>query len=755
MNKALRLAIAITVSSFWLVSCSSAADLIIAHEKKSDYKIVIPLHSSPGELKAASELRSYIQQISGAELPVITDDNILEEKEIILGNNRHLELIKCRVNFDELGPDGFAIVTQGEYLVIAGGFEKGSLYGVYTLLEDHLGCRFYAPGAQLVPRLDSISLGKIKDRQVPVFDFRELHFPFALDSSYLVWHKLDRHDGGDWGMWVHTFQYLLPAERYFGEHPEYFSMINGTRVDDGQLCLSNPEVLEIVTENLKKKIEKRKEVTYWSVSQNDNYLACECEHCLALDEKYGGPAGTMIYFVNEVAKQFPDKTISTLAYQYTRSAPENIRPEKNVNIMLCTIECNRSRPIADDPSGKAFVKDLKDWSRLTSNILLWDYVVQFRNYISPFPNFHVLQPNLQLFEKYGCEMMFQQGSGQSWSDLSELKSYLIAKLLWDPGANADEIVNDFLYGYYGHAAPYIRQYFDMQHEELKRSGQDLWIYGYPYDGVTSFLSPILINEYEKVFDQAEEAVKDDPEFLRRVKKARLPLQFAVLDISLHDYNETLSYFDYRDGIPEIKPEMGERLDEFVEEALEAGIERIQEHGITPEEYRETVGRFILKTLEPNLARGKEVRVLTEYSTKYNPAGASALTDGLRGVLDYNFNWLGFQGEDMVAVIDLGKSTTVNRISADFMQFQNAWIFLPEEVLYYGSTDALNFYYLGGVDNTVPDDRPGIFTVPFAINLPGTSFRYLKVEARALKTCPEWHIGAGERSWIFVDEIVVQ
>ncbi len=117
----------------------------------------------------------------------------------------------------------------------------------------------------------------------------------------------------------------------------------------------------------------------------------------------------MIAFVNRVAGEFPDKVISTLAYQYTRSAPKNIKPAPNVNIMLCSIECNRSKPIATDPSSASFRKDVEDWGRLTDNIIMWDYVVQFRNLVSPFPNLRVLQPNIQYFAKNNIRMMFQQG----------------------------------------------------------------------------------------------------------------------------------------------------------------------------------------------------------------------------------------------------------------------------------------------------------------------------------------------------------
>ena len=92
---------------------------------------------------------------------------------------------------------------------------------------------------------------------------------------------------------------------------------------------------------------ERPEADFWSVSQNDTYAPCECAACRALDEAEGGHSGSILAFVNRVAAEFPDQTLSTLAYQYSRSAPRALRPLPNVSIMLCSIECDRSRPIAE------------------------------------------------------------------------------------------------------------------------------------------------------------------------------------------------------------------------------------------------------------------------------------------------------------------------------------------------------------------------------------------------------------------------
>ena len=112
---------------------------------------------------------------------------------------------------------------------------------------------------------------------------------------------------------------LVPPEIYFKDHPEYYALRDGKRLPT-QLCLSNPEVVKVVIQNLRREIAQNPAAKYWSVSQNDNRQYCMCDECRALDEKEGSHSGTMMNFVNQVAEQFPDYMISTLAYEYTQES---------------------------------------------------------------------------------------------------------------------------------------------------------------------------------------------------------------------------------------------------------------------------------------------------------------------------------------------------------------------------------------------------------------------------------------------------
>jgi len=294
-----------------LSGCNNTGNFIVKNGL-SEYQIVIADNATEYEKLAASELQNYLKQVSSTELKIIEDSEAKSDFEILIGkSNRLSETILSDI--DQLDEDGFIIKTEGNKLIIAGGKEKGSLYRVYTFLEDFLDCRMYSPEVINIPKNKTILLPEIDLKQEPAFAYRELHMPLSRKSeSYRNWHKLDAKEGkNEWGMFVHTFDDFIPVEEYFESNPEYFSFLNVQRIPDGQLCLSNAEVFDIVVEDLNERMQKNPQVLYWSVSQNDTYKACECDECKEQYDLYDGYSGAMVHFVNRVADQFPDKVISS------------------------------------------------------------------------------------------------------------------------------------------------------------------------------------------------------------------------------------------------------------------------------------------------------------------------------------------------------------------------------------------------------------------------------------------------------------
>lgn len=733
--------------------CNSGIQLV--DNNSSEYKIVIPTQSKEIENMASEELQKYIFEISKTKLRIVKDSEPETPFEILVGNTNR---IGSDIDNDALEEDGYIIKTIGNKLIIIGGSNKGTLYGVYTFLDEILGCKMYTPEVMSIPKADNIQIPQLSIKEVPKVRYRELHIPSARSSKeFCDWHKLHHVSvrNKSYGSFVHTLQNLVSPEKYFKRHPEYFSEINGIRIDNQQVCLTNPEVYKVVLNELKRQMELKPDAVVWDISQNDNFGNCTCESCSKSDSIYESPSGTMIEFVNKIAREFPNKTISTLAYQYTRKAPVGIKPEPNVMVVLCTIECDRSKPIAENKDD-LFNRDIKEWSALTNNIKIWDYVVQFSSYTDPFPNFHVLQPNIKMFVDHGIQSLFTQGSGDSYSDLHELKAYVLAKLMWNPDANVDDIINEFLTGFYGDAGPHIRTYFDKIHKAVKDSNKGLIIYGYPTTGMDSYLTPSLLKDYSQIFDEAENSVKDKAEYLARVKTARLPLEYAILEIAKRNASDELYIFKINEKDFTVNPNMKERLTNFVNLANKAGIKNIHERGTTPDEYLNSMLTYFKEGIVLHKAYKKDVKLLTEPHPNYSVEGGKTLSDGIKGEANYFFNWLGFEAKEFEAVVDLQSETNIENIRTDFLQEVKSWIWLPKKVEYFVSDNGVDFNKIGEVKNKIDTKRTGIFTQPFTLNKK-IKARYVKVRTESLITPPKWHLGYDNgkgKAFIFIDEIVI-
>lgn len=754
------------LACFVLALCSCADHNSVVLSYNDDYVVVYEGDTSGYDCLAAYELSGLLAEIFGHEYPVVTTEEYDGGNAISIGYNAISQDI-CKKYSADIHDDGFLIHAENCNLYIFGNQEIASLYGVYHLLENYLGCTYTCSnGLHIEAQSDKVVLN-IHDLQNPSFSYREtLQLIPNADPRYAKWHKLhNRADfNAEWGLFVHTFKDLVPVSEYFDSHPEWFSEINGRRVRDGQLCLSNPEVMEVLCKNLEAKIKENPDKKIWSVSQNDNYSSCQCENCRRLDSIYGGQSGTMIWFVNQVAERFPDTVISTLAYQQTRHAPKNIKPADNVNIMLCSIECPRHRPISADSSEHSFQRDLADWTNLTHNIFLWDYVVQFRNYMDPFPNLHVIQPNLQDFHNHGIPMIFEQGSNQNITENYEWRTYLIAHLLWNVNIDVDSLRSRFLDAHYGkNRSEFVAKYYDTMQKALLESGMVLNIYGYPIDAKDSYLSPDKIADYRKFFASAyavppyDGCTDDDAKIYNdRLRLLEMPLDFATLDLSLYEISPDLSFFTTdASGNRIARPEMLDMAQRFVTDCDRLGVKQLDEAKYTPKQMQENIANIVSKSTGRNLALGKSVSCSTEWSNTYDVGGPKALTDGKVGLMNYYYNWLGFNGNDMDVVIDLESEQSVGEVSADFLFYPLSWIFAPKCVTCYVSENGKNWREVARKTYENEESLAECKIVGFKFPVSEQNVRYVRLKAESLRVNPEWHRGVGQPCWIFCDEVVVR
>lgn len=520
-----------------LLATWSPAAVTLSENGQIKAAIVVAADAQPAERHAATELATFLTQITGGRFAVAAEPN--QALANIYVGPQAAKIAQSDFSTDGLGDEGIVIRTVPNGLILAGGRPRGTLYAVYTFLEDHLGCRWWSSSESTIPSKPTVVLNDIDVRYVPVLEYREPYWFDAFDGDWAArnkcngqGHRLRAEHGGKhiYEGFVHTFFPLIPPQKYFADHPEWFSEIDGQRKHErAQLCLTNEEMRKELVKNLRERLRNNPAATIASVSQNDWYGNCQCAGCKAVEEEEESPAGLMLRFVNAVAadieEEFPHVAISTLAYQYTRKPPKHVKPRPNVIVRLCSIECSFSKPLADERN-KPFRDDIVGWSQICNRLYIWDYTTNFRHHIMPHPNLRVLGPNVKFFVDHSVKGIFEQGAyTTSGAEMAELRAWVLAKLLWDPGRNGDQLVNEFVEGYYGPAAPYINKYLATMHDAVEESGD--WL-GCFEKHTAKYLNFETLTKARIYLLAAEEQVKDDPDLRFRVQVAQLPVMYTFM-----------------------------------------------------------------------------------------------------------------------------------------------------------------------------------------------------------------------------------
>ena len=513
------------------------ASVGIARRGRALARVVVAPGATETERFAAGELSLFLHIVTGAEFP-IREDASPEGANLLVGPGA-ARLSGHDADAPGLLPEEIVVRTAGRDLVLAGGSPRATLYAVYTFLEDIVGCRWWTSTASRMPRRPSLSVGSLAIRFKPPFEYREPYWYVAFDDAWAARNKANgTRAGGDalrggrqiYEGFVHTFYTLIPPGKYFDAHPEWFSEIDGRRTTtNAQLCLTDEDMRRELVANLRERLRANPEATIASVSQNDCFGNCTCPKCRAVDEEEGGPAGSLLRFVNAVAAdleaEFPQVAFDTLAYQYTRKPPRLVRPRPSVIVRLCSIECSFARPL-DDPKNKAFFDDLDGWSKIAGRLYIWDYTTDFSHYVQPHPNYGVLASNMRLFADRNVRGVFEQGAYQSWgSEMAELRAWVLAKLLWDPRLDGDALREEFLEGYYGPAAGSMDDLLETLETAVASSGDSLGCYSPPDAG---FLSLATLLRSQRILDAARKKVRRSAEYGRRVARAALPVDYVVL-----------------------------------------------------------------------------------------------------------------------------------------------------------------------------------------------------------------------------------
>jgi len=522
--------------------------IVLARDGSSSYKVVVSSQASETEGYAAMELVYFLGEISGTKLQVITDAAEASGPEIVLGKTSRLSLSDIPAKLHPQKQEGYVIYRKGNSLYIMGGIPRGTLYGVYDLLEMELGCRFLTPDVNYIPKHSTLSLDFKSWKYDPPMEYRQIWT--ALTDEWLTRRRLNVNGAANiipiesktgkipWinPTFCHSFGVLLPSSEYFKDHPEYFSLINGKRVGtipsgdaDSQLCLSNPDVFRIVLEHVRKIVEdaERRDPEgnngrlLVTVTENDNDMYCQCDNCKKINAEEGSPnGGTLMRFVNGIAREIgrdhPNVDIETLAYGQM-PAPPKTKPEKNVVIRWARWLTN-AYPLESkhNKNNQGLCNEIKNWHKSTNRVYHWGYYTNFSDYFSPYPQMNNIDHNIRVLVKNGVTGMFAENSNEPGAELLYLRAYLLTKCMWRPETNGRKTIEEFCHLYYGKAGNKVLEYVDY----LNNNFQNI-------EKSSDFPNSFVVKA-NQILSQAE-GLGETAEIRQRVAVVRMPIWKMMLD----------------------------------------------------------------------------------------------------------------------------------------------------------------------------------------------------------------------------------
>jgi len=526
------------------------------------------------EKLAADELGAYLFQITGRRLErTEIPDGRVPAGVIAVGSLARECGLVSQKELEAVARDGYVVRVAGGRAGICGWRDLGTVYGAYALL-GRLGVRFYAPGCEIVPKVASLLIPECELKAKPHYDWRGLTGNLKLGQSPDD-DMGDPGEIGEPGSWVHSADFLVPFDKYSPEHPEYFALQkDGTRLHrdpkahrfDVHLCLSNPEVRRISAERMLYLIGKQPNRTFFGVSQGDGSAWCECEQCRALDGVPGEEmTDRLLDYVNYVARavgeKYPDKRILTLAYTFATSPPpRRVLPEPNVMVQFCPypgrVDC-QSHDLTCEQNARGLA-DLEGWlAKCPDNMYIFDYPCGYQNYYEPFGSFYAMKRKLDFYAEHGIRGIYYCGVPTSFRDLF---IFVQSRLLWDPKADVEKLIDEFMGAYYGPAAPYMRQYFDYFHGEIERRNIHQMCEG-PNPG---FVTAEFSQKGLALIAEAEAAAAGNGAILSRIWADKFCLLFA-------DVNER----NLGNGkIADSEDAFARRLAEFVRIARERAVRSI-------------------------------------------------------------------------------------------------------------------------------------------------------------------------------------
>ena len=515
--------------------------------------IVVGRWNDRNTATAAMQLRDYVLQMTGAELPILTsayDNGFLAkwkpgDQLPAVGDLKDLKPIFLDYAFSTEGE--YRLTVAPTHIRVDGHGISGALYGVDALLE-RLGVFWPHPDRlwREIPKCQTLSVGECEEHSKPFFRIRAVHH-HQSDTALFAWMGLNRlnyrlqnppgwYDTGMQGKYgvkpfyiSHSWHFWVPPKE-LQEHPEWNPLVKGERLTPDfdrnpslihhQLCISNPEVRKCFIGNIIKYLKENPQMRTIPLEANDGEGWCECDACKA----YGATVSEQFFrFAAEVAeaiRQFdPTVTVLCLSYGAHTELPDFPLPE-NLCFGIVYNKRNYARPLTDE-SNRPYYDQLTKWAKAyPGRVYIYELWLKTHFVGWPHPYAKVFAEDIRLYRDLNLAGLCPEGIHPS-----PLQEYLRGKLAWNPDLDWKELLKEFCAKMFGNAAEPMEQYYLLTEERMVEHGRNLL----DMTSISNFIAPID-HQAADLLDQAA-AHADNPRVSARIayEKSQLKKLHEVLE----------------------------------------------------------------------------------------------------------------------------------------------------------------------------------------------------------------------------------
>ncbi|NDW18485.1 DUF4838 domain-containing protein [Dysgonomonas sp. 216] len=593
-------------------------------------------------------------------------ENIVQRSEISDGYK------SIEINVDENLPYDYSVEHKKDYVKLNASSKKTMLWLAMQIVKLMANCDGRIVGDDLPPAVINCSTQQVKFD----FEYREPYFRPNLQEKNNVIYGTNSVEL-DWGIWGHNLNVALENEEEENDNAVYAKQNNN--VVSSQYCFSNEVTFKRIKEYIVDNFGFSKTYRqHFMIMPNDNAIACNCELCAQKGNTSNNATPAVSDLVIRLAKEFPFHTFFTSAYLTTKYPP-NVKWPSNTGVMISTIDLPKGVALENGKSTEEFLKILKNWSRCTSKVYIWDYAANFDDYLTPIPVLKGLKKQLEFYKSEGVDGVFLNASGYDYSPFDDLKSYVAAALMMNTNLSVDSLCSVFFDSAYPVSGRMLKDYYLLLEDKFEAGGKPYNMYGGFKEISDTYLD---IRQFVEMYDSLDMFIGiAENEEKAKLEKLRTALSYTRLQVAYFQKGGIYGYAHSCNKVMIVKPYIDLICNRLAQHSKYKDLNNYKESDGAINDYLRNWAAIRNNDSFTNLLTRIPLRTSSKLDDGYD--NIRLLNDGVLGFdNDYHQGWMIISNDDLEVTFESQSLKLAKKLEIRFLNSNKHRLYAPEKVMIY-------------------------------------------------------------------------